>query len=69
MEIDINDVDFDALRRDLIDYFGCATLIEPFAMSDVINVEGASDIELLNIINSTNLNINDYIHNNRSNKL
>lgn len=62
MEIDINDIDFTKLRADLIDYFGTFSLIIPFAMSEVINIENASDIELLNIINKTNLNIIDYIH-------
>ena len=61
MEIDINDIDFDSWRSDLIDYFGSATPIMPFAMSDVVNVETASDIELLNIINNTSLNLLDYV--------
>ena len=64
MEIDINDIDFDLLRNDLIDYFGSATAIYHVATMDVINVETASDIELLNIINQTTLNIYDYINHN-----
>ena len=61
MEIDINDIDFDSLRNDLRDYFGSATPAFPMAIIDVIDVENASDIELLNIINNTTLNIMDYI--------
>ena len=61
MEIDINDIDFVSLRRDLIDYYGTAVSSSPFAMSDVVNVETASDMELLNIINDTSLDITNYI--------
>ena len=61
MEIDINDIDFDSLRNDLRDYFGSATPMFPMAIVDVIDVDSASDIELLNIINKTTLNIMDYI--------
>ena len=66
MEIDINDIDFDSLRNDLINYFGTARSNYPVAIVDVINVESASDIELLNIINSTDLNIFNYINNDRT---
>lgn len=65
MEIDIDDIDFDSLRDDLRDYFGSATPYFPFAMVDVINVDSCSDLELLNIINQTNLNIMDYVHTKR----
>ena len=61
MDIDINDIDFISLRRDLIDYFGSAISSSPFAMSDVIRVESATDMELLNIINDTSLDIINYI--------
>ena len=63
MNIDINDIDFDALRNDLIDYFGSATPIEPLAFADVVDVQSASDMELLNIIGRTSLNILDYVRN------
>ncbi len=66
MNIDINDIDFDALRRDLINYFGTATPMFPMAYVDVINVDSASDIELLNIINQTSLNILDYVKNDKT---
>ena len=61
MEIDVNDIDFVSLRRDLLDYYGTAVSSSPFAMSDVVNVETASDMELLNIVNNTSLDITDYI--------
>ena len=57
MEIDINDIDFDSLRNDLKDYFGSATPFIPFAYSDVVNVDLCTDIDLLNLINQTDLNI------------
>ena len=64
MEIDINDIDFDSLREDLINYFGTASTSFPMAMVDVVNIQSASNIELLNILNNTTLDINDYINNN-----
>ena len=62
MEIDINDIDFISLRRDLSDYFGTAVGSNPFAMADVVNVDSVTDLELLNLINDTNLDITNYIH-------
>ena len=61
MEIDIDDIDFDSLRNDLKDYFGSATPFYQVALADVINIDIVSDIELLNIINQTDLNILNYI--------
>lgn len=69
MEININDIDFDNLRCDLIDYFGIASGVEPFAMSDVINVECATNIQLLDIINYTDLDLANYIQTDKSNRL
>lgn len=66
MEIDIDDIDFVSLRNDLIDYFGSATPFYGIAMADVVKVENASNLELLNIINETTLDITDYINNNLS---
>ena len=62
MEIDIKDIDFISLRRDLINYYGTAVGSNPFAMADVVNVDSASDLELLNLLNETNLDITNYIH-------
>ncbi len=59
--MDLDDIDFDNLRQDLIDYFGPATPSYPIAMSDVINVETASDLELLNIAASIGWDINNYV--------
>ena len=64
MELNIDDIDFIKLRNDLIDYYGSASLVSPFAMADVVNVDSASNIDLLNLINGTNLDINDYIKKN-----
>ena len=56
------EIDFERLRHDLLDYFGSATPFFTIAMADVIRIEKASDIELLNIINETDLDINNYIY-------
>ncbi len=69
MEIDINDIDFDSLRDDLRDYYGAAVSSSPFAMADVVNVDSASDIDLLNIINNTSLDIRNYIKGDYTNRM
>ncbi len=61
MDIDINDIDFDRLRDDLIDYFGSATSFYSKAWADVINVDSCTDMELLNLIDQSNLDIDNYI--------
>lgn len=66
MEINIDDINFEALREDLINYFGTASSFYPVAFMDVISVQNATDLELLEIINRTNLDINDYLTNNLS---
>ena len=69
MEIDINDIDFDSLRDDLRDYYGTAICSSPFAMADLVNVDSVSDIDLLNLINDTNLDIRNYIKSDYTNGL
>ena len=59
--MDIDDIDLERLRNDLIDYFGTATTSFFCAQSDLVNVSSASDIELVNIAIQNNFNLDDYI--------
>jgi len=53
-------IDSDNLREDLIDYFGSAMQVNPVAMMDLINVEKASDAEVVNIAINNGFNLSDY---------
>ena len=55
-----NNIDFERLRKDLIDYFGSAMSIYPIAVMDVINLENASEHELIEIAINNNFNLSDY---------
>ena len=57
----MEEIYIEKLRKDLINEFGTASSFSPNAMMDVINIENATAAELLNKINETNLDINDYI--------
>ena len=45
----MEDIDFEALRRYLLDYFGAAASIFPVAFMDVSEVMYATDEELIDI--------------------
>ena len=53
-------IDVDALREDLINYFGTAMSYNKMAMMDLIKVENASDEEIVNIAIKNGFNIYDY---------
>ncbi len=53
-------IDVEALRYDLIDYFGTAAQSNPIAMADLIHVESASDYEIVNIALKNGFNLNNY---------
>ena len=53
-------IDIEALRNDLIDYFGSATPMYPVAYADVIRIENASAQELINIAISNHFDLEDY---------
>lgn len=53
-------IDIDALRRDLIDYFGSATPMNQFAFVDVIEIENASDYEIVQIALKNGFDLEDY---------
>jgi len=40
-------IDFDELRKDLMDYYGTAKEINPMAIMDLIDIEKATDSELI----------------------
>ena len=46
----IDNINFDALRRDLINYYGTAAVsVSPIAYMDILRVEQANKYELINI--------------------
>ena len=55
-------IDYESLRRDLIDYFGTA-MASGFGMAvmDLSRVERASDEELINIALDCGFDLNDYV--------
>ena len=54
-------IDYEKLRKDLIDYFGTAMSINPMAIMDLSRVESASDYELVEIAKRNNFDLNKYI--------
>lgn len=57
----MNDIDYEKLRKDLIDYFGTAMFSGfGFAIIDVSRVEKANDSELLAIAKKCNFDLNKY---------
>lgn len=61
IDIDLNDIDVESLKNDLINYYGSATPIEPFAMADLVSVDTNDVITLLKLMEGTNLNIVNYL--------
>ena len=53
-------IDFDKLREDLIDYYGTAIGISPIAVMNVVEVETASDKELIRLATQNGFNLSDY---------
>ena len=56
----MENLDFEKLRRDLINYFGSATSFNPVAFMDVIKVENASEEELIEIALKNGFDLEDY---------
>jgi len=65
----INNIDYDRLRKDLIDYFGTATNYHPLAIFEIIRIENASNNELINIAINNCFDISNYEMFVKSNKL
>lgn len=57
----MEELDIDLLRNDLLDYFGSATSFYPNAYMDVIEVQNASNDELINIAINNNIDLSNYI--------
>ncbi len=58
---DTAEIDFDALRSDLLDYFGTAAFsVAPLAMADVARVENADDDELPEIARECRFDLRKY---------
>ena len=53
-------IDIEALRKDLINYFGTAMQFNPMAIMDLAKVETASPEELVEIAQDNNFDLNDY---------
>ena len=57
----MNEIDYEKLRNDLIDYYGTASYNGfPMAIIELSNVENASNDELINIALNNNINLNNY---------
>ena len=56
----MNNIDYERLRKDLIDYFGSATPMFGVAYMDVIRVENASYQELIKIAIENGFDLSDY---------
>ena len=57
----MNEIDYEKLRNDLIDYYGTASYNGfPIAIIELSNVENASYEELINIAIKNNFNLNNY---------
>ena len=57
----MNEIDYEKLREDLIDYYGTASYNGfPMAIIELSNVENASYEELINIAIKNNFNLNNY---------
>ena len=54
------DYDFDRLREDLIGHIGTAGAFMPMAMSEMPDIENASDKELLHIARRSGFGPDDY---------
>ncbi len=54
------EIDYDKLKKDLIDYFGTALFTNPFAMSDIVKVESASLEELVEIARKNGFDLDKY---------
>lgn len=54
------DIDYEKLREDLVDYFGSAMGIFPAAIMEVVKIESASNLELIEIARQNGFDLSDY---------
>ena len=61
MNMDIDDIDIDRLRRDLIDYYMAAMFnVSPIAIVDLTEVEYASDEMIVRIALRNGFDLSEY---------
>jgi hypothetical protein len=66
MQINIDNIDVDKIRQELINYYTFAIFkVSPIAMTDLSIVETASDEEILKIAVKNNLDLNSFIKSSR----
>jgi len=65
----MNNIDYNSLRNDLIEYFGTALRIYPIAIIEISKIELASNSDLLEIAINNGFNISDYEILTKTNKL
>ena len=56
------DIDYEKLRRDLIDYYGTASQIFPMAIIELSKVERASNEQLIDLALSNRFDLSNYIN-------
>lgn len=62
MSIDINDIDIEKLRNDLIEYFTSAMfIVSPVALVDLTEVENTSDENVIKIALNNKFDLKKYI--------
>lgn len=62
MSIDINEIDIERLRKDLIEYFTSAMfMVSPIALVDLTEVENASDEQVVKIALNNKFDLNKYM--------
>ena len=54
-------IDYESLRKDLIDYFGSAMPLYPIAVMDVVKVECATESELVELAIQNGFDLSNYI--------
>lgn len=59
-------IDYESLRKDLIDYFGSAIPMFPVAVVDVVKVERATESELVEIAIKNGFDLSNYIQTTKS---
>ena len=64
--MDIEDIDIERLRKDLYDFFATAYFnVSPVAVMDIIKIEYASDMEIINIAIKNGFDLGNYLKNNK----
>lgn len=56
------EIDYEKLRKDLIDYYGTASQIFPMAIIELSKVERASNEQLIDLALSNRFDLSNYIN-------